>query len=149
MRGAFAGLMNQFTNGGGGAGDGLAQPVHHILEEKVDPRTGKRSVVGTDWRRRALDFYKRQDADAGNPDLSTAGRQGARQRASDILTDVGDEDFIHMKLQEGLSQDDAIRELAHLKAERGDIRSGYQAGFGLSNEEAAKKGYKPPKPQGF
>lgn len=141
---AFRGLMGQVQ------GEGMqATPAHHIIEEKVNPRTGKKEVVGSDWRRRAKGFYDRMDAEAMDENKSPEDRHQSRAMASDALTDVGEEDFIHQKLASGSTMSQAQDELARLKAERGDIRSGYNSGFGMSRDDASKRGYQPPKPQGF
>ena len=51
MMPAYDALMKQ---GGVGQPTGMrATPAHHILEEKENPVTGEKKIVGSDWRNRA------------------------------------------------------------------------------------------------
>lgn len=132
---AFRGLMSQVSQ----PEQPQAQPVHHILQE--DPKSGK--VVGSDWLARAQGSKAKWLNKANDPTLSPEIRKHYSALAADLETDIGEEDFYHSKLAEGMSTTEADQELARIKGERGRIRGGTRDP-GMSPGAAQEQGWTPP-----
>lgn len=123
MMPAYDALMKQ---GGIGVQGGMqATPVHHILEEKENPVTGEKKIVGSDWRNRAMAQADKLKALAYDDSVPMYMRQKYDAEHKQLLNKITEADIWHNqeanKEQEMLMEgedDDLLRQelLAREKA---------------------------------
>jgi len=131
-------------------GQGMAQPVHHILEEKPAPTTqdpNATQVVGSTWRQDAeaqMNAWYRQSQDQSLP-LHT--RKHLNDLANRLKVDIGEEDLYHQTQKEPMVEMQGNDSFANLMQRRNQARAGMDqtAPQGMSPGQAQRKGWIPPR----
>jgi hypothetical protein len=130
-----------------------AIPVHHILEEKPRPTPQNPQatvVVGSNLRNEMVSKLEEFEARASDPSLPFTERHQYQQAINHLKRMIADEDAYHATQKEREAGAMAGADVADLEAARARARAGVQGSDmrGLSLEEAMRKGWRPPSPQG-
>lgn len=126
-----------------------ARPVHHIIEEKADPVTGEKQLSGSGWkedtRNQQNDFYRL----SGDPKVGHKERSRYYDLANQLEVDIAQEDEYHKAHEESTRLHPGDRAMARIQAERARIKEGLPVetgvGSGISQADAAKRGWIPPR----
>ena len=103
MMPAYDSLMKMRAGASGGM---QATPVHHILEEKANPQTGEKMVVGSNWREKTSQTADKLRAMAYDPTVPMHLRKAYQQKAQNLGAHIATEDAWHN--QQAIAEDEML-----------------------------------------
>lgn len=102
MRGAFSGLMNQFTSGSGSAGGGFATPVHDTgFKQGTKESFPEEHPMAGSPRQKAMVFLNKIDSTLAGMDANDPEYDNVIALRNSVLGRMGDMSAAHQKAAKG------------------------------------------------